>query len=236
MADTTIKHEYHTQKKQILFKEYGRNVQMLAEYVQNIEDKEERTKKARTLVELMRTINPSLKDTVEYYQKIWDHLFLITGLNLDVEAPYPKPEESVIMRGAPKKIEYNSHDLNFRHYGRNTELLIQQAIEKTDAEERFDAIVYIGRLMKKFYSSWNSENIDNAVIAEHISRLSKGQLKADLEKINEQNLWDVQVSGGNSRPQQRRHSNHRRNDSRGGGRSNHKSNGRSPRRNNNNKR
>lgn len=223
MENISKGYEYSTQKRQILFKEYGRNVQMLAEYVQNIEDKEERTKKAHTLVELMRNINPSLKDTVEYYQKIWDHLFLITGLELDVEAPYPKPEESVIMRGAPKNVDYNTHDLSFRHYGRNVELLISSAMAKETPQEQFDAMVYIGRLMKKFYAAWNGENIDNAVIAGHIKRLSGGKLIVDLEKIAEKNLWDVQAvsSGSSPRYQQKRHSSGgRRNDSRGGGKSN----------------
>jgi len=242
MKEAQENYEYSTQKKQILFKEYGRNVQMLADYVQNIEDKEERTKKAHTLVELMRNINPSLKDTVEYYQKIWDHLFLITGLRLDVEAPYPKPEESVIMRGAPKQVDYNTHDLSFRHYGRNTELLIKSAIEKENPEEQFDAIVYIGRLMKKFYSSWNGENIDNGVIAGHIKRLSGGKLTVDLDKINEEKLWEVQATFNNmsNNPrsgQKRTHSGGpRRNDNRSGGRSNNNNNrggnNRSPRKHN----
>jgi len=188
------KHGYSTQKQPILFKEYGRNVQMLASFVQEIEDKEERNKKAQTLVELMRNINPSLKDTGEYYQKIWDHLFLITGLELDVEAPYPKPEESVIMRGEPKPLHYNSNELFFRHYGRNTELLIKSAMEK-EGEDQFKAIVYIGRLMKKFYSAWNGENVDNNVIAGHIKRMSQSKIQVDLEKINEKKLWDV---GGNA--------------------------------------
>jgi len=188
------KHGYSTQKQPILFREYGRNVQMLASFVQKIEDKEERNKKAQTLVELMRNINPSLKDTGEYYQKIWDHLFLITGLELDVEAPYPKPEESVIMRGEPKPLNYNSNELLFRHYGRNTELLIKSAMEK-EGEDQFKAIVYIGRLMKKFYSAWNGENVDNNVIAGHIKRMSQSKIVVDLEKINEKKLWDV---GGNA--------------------------------------
>jgi len=189
-------HGYSTQKKQILFKEYGRNVQMLASYVQGIEDKEERNKKAQTLVELMRNINPSLKDTGEYYQKIWDHLFLITGLELDVESPYPKPEESSIVRGDAKPLDYNNNELPFRHYGRNTELLIKSALEKEGEEEQFNAIIYIGRLMKKFYASWNGENIDNAVIAGHIKRLSGGKLTVDLGKINERNAWDVVINSG----------------------------------------
>jgi len=169
---------------------------MLASYVQQIEDKEERNKKAQTLVELMRNINPSLKDTGEYYQKIWDHLFLITDLELDVESPYPKPAANSIMRGEPKPLDYNNNELSFRHYGRNTELLIKSAIEKEDKEEQFDSITYIGRLMKKFYSAWNGESVDNAVIAGHIKRLSNGKLNVDLERINQKNAWDLNSATG----------------------------------------
>jgi len=200
MENTNIKteFEYSTQKKPILLKEYGRNVQMLSSYLQTLENKDERSKKAKTLVELMRNINPSLKDTGDYYHKIWDHLFLITELELDVDSPYEIPEEPTIIRGEPSQLSYNNNKIRFRHYGKNTELLIKSAIEKEDEEEQFKAIVYIGRLMKKFYASWKSDNIDNAVIAEHISILSDGKLKVDLDKINENNSWDLGFQRNNN--------------------------------------
>ena len=53
--------EYNTQKKPIILKEYGRNLQLLVNYVKNIEDEEKRNMSAKTLIELMKQINPSLR-------------------------------------------------------------------------------------------------------------------------------------------------------------------------------
>ncbi|MFK7900813.1 MAG: DUF4290 domain-containing protein [Cyclobacteriaceae bacterium] len=188
MENKTITHEYSTQKETILFKEYGRNIHMLAEYVQAIEDKEERSKRAHSLVELMRIINPSLRDTNEYYQKIWDHLYHMTDLKLEVDTEFEKPKETIAEKSRPQKLEYSSNRISFKHYGKNVELLIQKAIEEEDEKEKFDILIYTARLMKKFYTAWNRDNVEDTVIAKHIHQLSKGEIELDLEKVKEENL------------------------------------------------
>ncbi|MEM9894788.1 MAG: DUF4290 domain-containing protein, partial [Bacteroidota bacterium] len=50
--------EYNTQRAHLKLREYGRNVQNLVAHIKSITDKEERNKKAVTLVELMKLINP----------------------------------------------------------------------------------------------------------------------------------------------------------------------------------
>ena len=69
-------------------------------------------------------------------------------------------------------------------------MLILEAVKKEDPREREDAIIYIGKLMKSFYSSWNKEIIDDAVILENIKSISGGELNIDLEKVREDNLFE----------------------------------------------
>ena len=85
-------------KPLLILKEYGRNVQKLVNYVTTIEDKEKRTQYAYTLIELMKQINPAMKEGPEYAQKLWDDLYIMSGFNLDVDSPYPKPtpEEALV--------------------------------------------------------------------------------------------------------------------------------------------
>ena len=40
--------EYNTQKKKLLLPEYGRNIQKMVDYLLTIEDREERTRAAKT--------------------------------------------------------------------------------------------------------------------------------------------------------------------------------------------
>ncbi|MFN3404077.1 MAG: DUF4290 domain-containing protein [Cytophagaceae bacterium] len=172
----------------IVLKEYGRNIQKLVDYVVKMPDRETRGKYAKTLIELMKQINPNMKDTQEY-GKLWDHLYIMSNFELDVESPFPMPEKSVLGR-KPMRVAYNTNQLYYKHYGKNIELLIDKAIKLDNAEDRDAAITYIGRLMKRFYASWNKENITDDIIIEQLTKMSKGQLKLDVEKIKSQNLFD----------------------------------------------
>lgn len=181
--------EYNTSQPPLILREYGRNVQKLVEYLRTIEDKEKRNQSAETLIELMKQVTPTIKETPETSQKLWDDLFILSDFDLDIESPYPKPEPEVLTK-KPKRLDYSSHNIRYKHYGKNIELLIKEAIKKEDPQEREDAIIYIGKLMKSFYSSWNKEVIDDSVILENIKSISGGELDINLEKVREDNLFE----------------------------------------------
>ncbi|ELR69640.1 hypothetical protein C900_04865 [Fulvivirga imtechensis AK7] len=181
--------EYNTSQPALILKEYGRNVQKLVEYLKTIEDKEKRTQSAATLVELMKQITPTVKETPETSQKLWDDLYIMSNFDLDIDSPYPMPAKEVLNK-KPKRMDYTSYDIKYKHYGRNIDLLVKEAIKKEDPQEREDAIIYIGKLMKSFYTSWNKEVIDDAVILENINTISGGALNIDLEKVKEDNLFE----------------------------------------------
>lgn len=177
------------QAEGIILKEYGRNTQNIVNYILTIEDRAKRSQYAKTLIELMKQINPSMRDAQDSYHKLWDHLYIMSNLKLDVDSPYPCPEVSIFDK-KPMRVTYNTNNLYFKHYGRNIELLIKKAIELTDKEEQYAAILYIGKLMKRFYASWNKENIDDAVIVEHLHRMSNNKLRIEVDKVKAENLFD----------------------------------------------
>lgn len=181
--------DYNTSQPPLILREYGRNVQKLVKYLKTIEDKEKRTAYANTLIDLMRQVTPSFKETQETTQKLWDDLFIMADFELDVESPYPVPEPEVLTK-KPKRLDYLSNRIKFKHYGRNIELLVKEAAAKEDPQEREDAIIYIGKLMKSFYSTWNKEVIDDSVILENIKTISGGELDINLDKVREDNLFE----------------------------------------------
>ena len=181
--------EYNTGRNTLNLKEYGRNVQKLVDFMKKEEDKTKRSEYAQTIVELMKQVTPARKDVQENAQKLWDDLFIIADFDLDIDSPFPMPDKSIINR-KPDRVSYQSNRIKYRHYGRNIELLILEAVKKEDPREREDAIIYIGKLMKSFYSSWNKEIIDDAVILENIKSISGGELNIDLEKVREDNLFE----------------------------------------------
>ena len=180
--------DYNATRDNLIQKEYGRNIQKLVKYVKSIEDRDERTANAVTLVELMKQINPAMKESPEYNQKVWDDLYIISEFDLDVDGPYKMPEKSSIGK-RPQIMPYNNYQIKIKHYGRNIEILINKAT-KMEGQEKEDAIIYIGRLMKSFQAIWNKETADDALILKNIQELSRGELSLPIERIREEGLFD----------------------------------------------
>jgi hypothetical protein len=114
------------------------------------------------------------------------------------------------------KVAYPQSDVRYKHYGKNIERLVKEAIKITDPAEREEAVIYIGKLMKTFYSNWNKETLDDSVIIKDIKILSAGELTLNLDKVKEDNLFEkLYREKKKARPQQ---------GSNGGGGSNNRNN------------
>lgn len=187
--------EYNTQRPLIILKEYGRNVQKLVEYIRNMPDKEKRTEMAFTLIELMKQLTPSVKEaTPENPQRMWDDLYIIADFNIDLNNPFPVPQRDILFK-KPKRMGYPQSNIRFKHYGKNIERLINEAVKLENPQEKEDAIIYLGKLMKTFYGNWNKETLDDSVIVNDIKTLSKGALSVSLEKVREENLFEQLYRG-----------------------------------------
>jgi hypothetical protein len=191
--------DYNTMRPPLILKEYGRNMQKLVAYINSIEDKEKRSESAQVLIELMKMINPSVRETLETSQKLWDDLVIMADFDIDIDSPFPTPDREILIK-KPQPLGYKTSEVRFKHYGRNIELLIKKAIELEDPEEKEAAIIHIGRLMKGFQSAWNRENIDDFTIIKDMGILSKKQLTIDLEKVKEHNLFESFVKERKNRP------------------------------------
>ncbi|MER2997138.1 DUF4290 domain-containing protein [Pontibacter populi] len=211
-------------KQDLLLREYGRNVQDLVNHILTIQDRAERTRLSQLLINLMAKLNPQLRDTQDYQQKLWNHLFVMSGSQLDVDAPYPLSAMEYL-NDKPQRMHYPLETPKFKHYGQNVELLIQRATELEDEKEREAAIVSIGKLMKTLYRSYNKESITDDVILSDIRQLSKGKLNMDLALIESNNLFESNVGGGGRQDNQQRSQQSRDNrggDNRGGDRNRNK--------------
>jgi hypothetical protein len=181
--------EYNSQREHIILKEYGRNVQKLVNYIRTIPDKEKRTQMATTLIELIKQLAPVAKEAQENPQRMWDDLYIMANFDLDVNNPFTTPDRSILQK-RPRKMEYPQSDVRFRHYGKNIERLVEEAMKKEDPQEREEATIYLGKLMKTFYGNWNKETLDDSVIVRDIANMSKGKLTLNLEKVREDNLFE----------------------------------------------
>jgi hypothetical protein len=103
-------------------------------------------------------------------------------------------------------MKYPQSDVRFKHYGLNIEKLVKEALKKEDPQEREDAIIYLGKLMKTFYGNWNKETLDDSVILKDIQAMSGGALNMTIDKVREDNLFEkLYKERKKTRPQQGGH-------------------------------
>ncbi|HEY3430333.1 MAG TPA: DUF4290 domain-containing protein, partial [Cyclobacteriaceae bacterium] len=108
--------------------------------------------------------------------------------------PFPVPQRDILFK-KPKRMDYPQSNIRFKHYGKNIERLINEAVKLEDPQEKQDAIIYLGKLMKTFYGNWNKETLDDSVIVNDIKSLSKGALSVSLDKVREDNLFEQLYRG-----------------------------------------
>ncbi|TAE41534.1 MAG: DUF4290 domain-containing protein [Runella slithyformis] len=225
-------------------KEYGSNVQKLADHLGTMQDPEKRTLYAHILVELMRQIHPNMRDGQDYSQKLWDDLYIMTNFNLDVQSPFPPPSPESVGK-KPLQVPYNQNHLKYRQYGENVQLLVEKAAALTDRDEKLAFISYLVRLMRNLYSTWNRDNPEDEVIFAQLADISGGRFKEELEHLKTNGLVEstprdkgTNIDRNRSQNQMRHfnpNNNNRPQNAGGGNRNNNSNNNNRNNNNNNNK-
>jgi hypothetical protein len=167
--------EYNTTRDKLVLPEYGRNVQNMICHAMEIADRDERNRAAQAIIEVMGQLNPHLRDVDDYRHKLWTHLFLMSNFQLDVDSPYeiPKKEE---LATKPERLEYPSSKIRFGHYGKYTQRIQEGASEVTDEGEKEYLKRSMANFMKKQFLVYNNDAVENHVIANQLSELSKKAL------------------------------------------------------------
>jgi hypothetical protein len=168
--------EYNSQRSKLIVPEYGRNVQKMAEHLLTIDDREKRSRMAKTLVHIMGQLHPEIKDAPDARPKLWDHLHIITNFELDVDSPYPKPSKELLEK-KPEPIPYSQESIPFKHYGKHIIKIIEAVAEMEEGTEKENLTKAIANHLKKSYLTWNRDSVTDEIIANHLDKLSKSKLK-----------------------------------------------------------
>ncbi len=167
--------EYNTSLPKLIIPEYGRNVQKMVHSIIEIQDREKRNHQAKSIIEVMGNLNPHLRDVPDFKHKLWDHLFIMSDFNLDVDSPYDKPSKETF-EAKPDRINYSDNNINYRHYGKILPLIIDRTIIMEDGEYKDFLVFTIANHMKKCYLTWNKSTVEDEVILKHLSQISAGKL------------------------------------------------------------
>lgn len=168
--------QYNTQQKLMPLPEYGRSIQNMVDHALTIEDRAERQRCANTIINIMGSMFPHLRDVPDFKHKLWDHLAIMSDFNLDIDYPYEVIRKDNL-NTRPEVIPYPSKKIRYRHYGRTLEVLIQKACDYPEGNEKNNLIALICNHMKKDYMTWNKDTVDDHKIAEDLAEYSNGKLQ-----------------------------------------------------------
>lgn len=205
--DVVFNLEYNAERPHLIIPEYGRHLQKLIDQATVIENDEERNKAARYIIQVMGSLNPHLRDVLDFQHKLWDQLFIMSDFKLVVDSPYPIPTREVINL-KPERLAYPQKNPKYRFYGNNIKYMIEVADKWEEGEMKSALIKVIANHMKKSYLSWNKDTVTDAVIFEHLYELSDGkfnltQSQEELLTTNDLIRTNKKVSNKSLLPQQK---------------------------------
>lgn len=172
--------DYNTQQKKLIMPEYGRNVQQMIDHCVSIEDREERTRCANTIINIMGNLFPYLRDVDDFKHKLWDHLAIMSDFKLDIDYPYEIIRKENL-RTKPDRIPYTLTPIRYRHYGKTLERMIKKCEDYPDGPERDQLISLLANHMKKSFLTWNKEVVDDDKIFKDLREYSHGRIDLSPE-------------------------------------------------------
>ena len=179
--------DYNTQREKLIMSEYGREIQKMVEYACELPTKEERLKCAKAIVKLMETKNPQLRDSENYEQSLWDHLYLMSHRELDIDWPYDVSEADKIL-SKPKPMKVQKEEIRLRHYGKLVTALFKKLKEMPAGEEREALTYYTANQMKRDLALWGHGSMDNAKVADDLAHFTDGVIQLNLQSFKFEKL------------------------------------------------
>ena len=168
--------DYNTEREKLAMPEYGRNVLKMVEDVKRIEDRAKRSEQARAVVRVMEILNPQVHSADNWEQKLWDHLYIMAGYDLDVDSPYPMPSPEQ-RKSRPEIIPLKKKPVKATHYGRNIESIIDLIASEPEGEMKTAMIRSLAMYMRQQYLIWNKDSVADTTIFSDIEKLSDYRIK-----------------------------------------------------------
>ena len=193
-----MKKNYNYTRRKLYLPEYGRHIQEMIDSLLEIEDRRERNRQARAVIAVMGNLNPLLRDTADFTHKLWDHLFIMSDFQLDVDSPYPRPSRQEVTV-SPRPMAYTQGRIAYKHYGKYVERMIRSLAGCPDGRAVAGAVDNLARYMRAKSYEYNQEHPNNEVIVKDIKHMSGGAIEIDEAAIN--NLRSDYKQHFSARPQ-----------------------------------
>lgn len=178
-----MRKNYNYTRRKLHLPEYGRHIQEMIDSLMVIDDRRERNRQARAVIAVMGNLNPLLRDTADFTHKLWDHMYIMSDFQLDVDSPYPRPTRQELTV-APRRLGYTQSRFTFKHYGKYVERVISGLTEMEDVQTVARTIDNLARYMRTKSYEYNQDHPNNETIVKDIKRMSGGAIEIDEVALN----------------------------------------------------
>ena len=174
--------DYNTHREQLLMPEYGREIQKMVDYAVSLTDKSERQNCAQEIIRMMETKVPELHDNADFEQTLWDHLYLMSHKQLDIDWPFDVTAAEKLQE-KPNAIPLPQEGMRLRHYGKLLEQLFEKLKTMPEGEERDALVFYTANQMKRNLMTWGHGSMSDEKVADDLARFTDGVIQLDLSTM-----------------------------------------------------
>jgi hypothetical protein len=190
--------DYNTQREKLLMPEYGREIQKMVDHAVSLPTKEERQLCAETIIRLMENKNPQVQESANAEQALWDHLYLMSQKQLDIDWPFDVSEAEKIL-SKPQPMAHPTGGARMRHYGRLIEELFEKLKTMPEGDERDELVRLTANQMKRNLAAWGHGSMDDEKVADDLARFTDGKIQLDLSSFHFENTIPMGNSKNNGK-------------------------------------
>lgn len=175
--------DYNTQRDKLVMPEYGREIQKMVDLAVGLPTKDERNRCAKTIIRQMENKNPQVRTSPDFEQTLWDHLYLMSHKQLDIDWPY-NVDEAEKIHSKPQPVKYQQGEGNYqRHYGRLLTEIFEKLKTMPAGDERDELVRQTANQMKRDLVAWGHGSMDDEKVADDLARFTDGIIQIDLSSF-----------------------------------------------------
>lgn len=186
--------DYNTQREALLLPEYGREIQKMVDMAITLPTADERLKCAKSIVKKMETRVPSIRANADYKRTLWDHLYVMSRKQLDIEWPYDVSDAEKI-NAKPNAIPLPQTRVRLRHYGRLVQEMCDRLKSMAPGAERNELTRLTANQMKRDLMLWGHGSIDDEKVADDMDFMTDGVIRLDLNTLSLQKTMPAEPEG-----------------------------------------
>ena len=182
--------DYNTQREKLAMPEYGREIQQMVDYCVKLEDREERQHCAESIIVIMDRMFPENRGVENHAQKLWDHLAIMSGFQLDIDYPYDiQGAEKITEKPAP--IAYPMQRIPVRHYGAMLFEIFDRLKTMEPGAERDELVRLTANQMHRNLVQWSHGSSDEQKVVSDLARFTDGKIQLDLNTFAFEKVKDA---------------------------------------------